>query len=335
MAALFQALALVGGVARAADAESAAVVFAYSRIGEDESPSSSLRIEQFEAHLEELSDEDYTVLPLTDIVAAIRSGKPLPDRAIALTFDDASRSFYQNAWPRLKEAGLPFTLFVATDAIDRESPGHMTWAELRQVAATPGATLGALGASTSSQLSRPLADVRADLDRMDGRFVAMLGQKPTLFAYPQGEYTAALRGLIGERGYAAAFGMQSGVVYTGADRLALPRFIMTESYGSIERFRIAADALPLPVSDVTPEDTLVTVNPPPIGFTVDTAVGDLSRLACFVSGLGRAALERIAEDRVEVRMTTPFPPGRSRINCTLPANEGRWRWFGLQLVVPE
>ncbi|MCW2235583.1 polysaccharide deacetylase family protein [Azospirillum canadense] len=334
---------LVGGPAVAADQSagaapyatpSTAVVFAYDRFGEDQTPSVSIRLDQFEAHLEELKDGDYQVLPLPRILEALRNGTPLPDRAVAITIDEASRSAFREAWPRLKAAGLPFTLFVATDAIDRGSPAHMTWAEVRQLAAA-GVTIGGLGAATQSLVPRSAADIKAELRRMTDRLQAETGQRPTLFAYPQGEVSSAVRTIITEQGFAAAFGQQSGVLYPQADRWLLPRFVMNESFGSVDRFRLAANALPLPVTDLTPDDPFLTVNPPPVGFTVGEGIGDLSRLACFASGQGRTVLERMTEDRVEVRIKDPFPPGRSRVNCTLPTQDGRWRWLGMQFVVPE
>ncbi|WP_448205277.1 polysaccharide deacetylase family protein [Azospirillum sp. sgz302134] len=336
---VFQAWA--GGPAVAAEAPGApmastptAVVFAYDRFGEDQTPSISIRLDQFEAHLDELEDGEYEVLPLPKILEALRSGAPLPDRTVAITIDEASRSAYREAWPRLKAAGLPFTLFVATDAIDRGSPAHMTWAEVRQLTSA-GVTIGGLGASTQSLVNRPAADIRAELKRMADRIQAETGQRPTLFAYPQGEVSSAVRTIVTEQGFTAAFGQQSGVLHANADRWSLPRFVMNESFGSVDRFRLAANALPLPVTDLTPDDPLLTVNPPPLGFTVAEGVGDLSRLACFASGQGRTALERIAEDRVEVRIKDAFAPGRARVNCTLPTADGRWRWLGMQFVVPE
>jgi peptidoglycan/xylan/chitin deacetylase (PgdA/CDA1 family) len=317
------------------DAEApSAVVFAYNRFGEDQTPTSSIRIDQFDAHLEELKNGDYTVLPLPRILEAVRSRTPLPGRTVAITIDDATRSFYRDAWPRLRAAGLPFTLFVAVDAVGRADT-HMTWDELRQVAAAGGATIGALGPTTASLVLKPPADVPGELARARDRLQAELGRRPTLFAYPGGDYSAALRALVAQQGFTAAFGQQSGVVHPDGDVRALPRFVMIESFGSIERFRLAANALPLPVSDLTPDDPVLAVNPPPLGFTVDEGVGDLSRLACFASGQGRTRVEHIAEDRVEVRIADPFPPGRSRVNCTLPGPEGRWRWFGVQFLVPE
>ena len=31
---------------------------------------------------------------------------------------------------------------------------------------------------------------------------------------------------------------------------------------------------------------------------------------------------------MEVLFDGPFPPGRARLNCTAPAEGGRWHWFG-------
>ena len=48
---------------------------------------------------------------------------PFPSAAIGLSVDDAYLSVYPEAWPRLKGAGLPMTLFVATRAVDRKLSG--------------------------------------------------------------------------------------------------------------------------------------------------------------------------------------------------------------------
>ena len=85
---------------------------------------------------------------------------------------------------------------------------------------------------------------------------------------------------------------------------------------------ILASALALPVSDVTPSDPLLgDNNPPTIGFTVAEGVGGLDRLNCFASGQGAATIERLGPRRIEIRLKAPFPPGRSRINCTLPGRD--------------
>ena len=61
---------------------------------------------------------------------------------------------------------------------------------------------------------------------------------------------------------------QSGVAHDSENIFALPRFALNESYGDIDRFKLISRTLALPVSDVTPSDSLLGPNPPLIGFTV-------------------------------------------------------------------
>ncbi len=310
-----------------------AVVFAYGRVGDDRGTGSSIDSDQFEDHLDELKDGDYHILPLPQIVNALRNGTGLPDRTVAITIDDATPSAYREAFPRLQAAGIQFTLFVATDALDRGPPNAMTWDQVREMA-NAGVTIGALTASGLPMAALSSAEIQDDLRRMKERFLAELGAVPTLFAYPHGEYSLAVRQQISQAGFVAAFGQQSGVAYAGADPFALPRFVMNDAFGSLDRFQLAANALPLPVTDVTPVDPVLTRNPPILGFTVPDGIGQLDRLACFASGQGRAAVERLDTNRIEVRIAEPFPAGRARVNCTLPADDDRWRWFGVQFFIP-
>ncbi|WP_420563192.1 polysaccharide deacetylase family protein [Thalassobaculum sp.] len=321
------------GVPSAFAADSA-VLFMYHRFGEAEYPSANIRIDQFEEQLEELRTGGYKVLPLPEILEKMRTGADLPDRTIALTIDDAYASVYAEAWPRLKKAGFPFTLFVATDPIDRASPGYMTWDQIRELQAG-GATIGS---QTASHPHLPDLDddtVKIELDRAASRLADELGQKPTLFAYPYGEYGLRIEKIVAERGYVAAFGQQSGVVHATSDRYGLPRFALNETYGGIDRFRLTANALPLPIRDRVPADLIVTSNnPPPFGFTVAPEIGDPSRIDCYASGQGRTQTE-VLGDRVEVRLSEPFPAGRARVNCTMPGPDGRWHWYGIQFYIPR
>ena len=124
-------LVLVAGHAAAGDE---AVVLMYHRFGDDRHPSTNIRVEQLEAQLDYLSSNGYTVVPLADVVAAIRGGGELPDRALAITVDDAYRSVYSVGYPIFKARGLPFTVFVATDPVDGGQADFMTWDQMREMA---------------------------------------------------------------------------------------------------------------------------------------------------------------------------------------------------------
>lgn len=322
------------GLAAEADAKSA-VVFMYHRFGEQDYPTTSVTIEQFEAHLAEIKSGGFRVAPLPDIVAALKRETPIADRTVGLTIDDAFLSAYDQAWPRLRSGNVPFTLFVATDSVDKGVAGYMSWDQIRELSEW-GATIGS---QSASHLHMPMAtqeQIVSDIAKSMRRFKEELGFVPTLFAYPYGEFSNAVKEAVDRAGFAAAFGQHSGVAYGSMDMFSLPRFALNERFGGIARFRMAGNALPLPVVDLTLKDTLINTNPPSFGFTVSEDLTELSGLACFYSHESEAAeTVRLGPQRIEVRAKSPLPPGRGRINCTAPAADKRWRWYGIPLIVPR
>ncbi|MFQ5958585.1 MAG: polysaccharide deacetylase family protein [Alphaproteobacteria bacterium] len=330
----FAALAAALAAPPVALAGDSAVILMYHRFGEDTIASTNIRLDQFEAHLEELATGGYAVLPVPEILAALRQGRELPDRAVGITIDDAYASVYGEAWPRLAAAGFPFTVFVSTDAIDQRHRGMMTWDQIRELARA-GVAIGHHSAAHAHMAYADPVTSAADIAKASRRFAEELGEVPEIFAYPFGEYSRELREIVIAAGFTAAFGQHSGAAFAGTDPHGLPRFALNEQYGDLDRFRLVANTLPLPAGDVTPSDPLLGPNPPPFGFTVAEEVDHLDRLSCYASGKGVASVERLGTRRIEVRVDAPFPPGRARINCTLPGPEGRWRWFGIQFLVPR
>ncbi len=310
------------------DSAASAVVFMYHRFGEDHLPSTNIRIDQFESHIAELSSGGYHVLPVPEILSALREGRALPKRTVGITIDDGFRSVYTQAFPRLREAGFPFTVFIATDGIDSGNKNLMNWDQVRELAAQ-GITIGAHTASHLHMVDSTAAKNREDIARSNTRFHEELGHTPRLFASPYGESGLAVEAMAEAAGYEAAFGQHSGVVYSGSNFFNLPRFALNEKYGTPERFRRVANVLPLPVTDLLPADMVLNTDLPPVGFTVDEGVPHLDRLACFPSTGPQAMVEHLGRRRIEVRFVEPLPEGRSRLNCTLPGPEERWRWLGM------
>ena len=128
---------------------------------------------------------------------------------------------------------------------------------------------------------------------------------PELFAFPYGEASKELEGMAQDRGFAAAFGQHSGVVHPSLGYFYLPRFALNETFGGIDRFKLAVNALAMPVTDITPADELITPNdpnPPAMGFTlIQPGPKGLDRLACFASHEGRARLENLGNVRIGAR----------------------------------
>ncbi len=316
-------------------AASSAVVFMYHRFGETQYPSTNIRLDQFKAHIKTLLTGGFAVKHLDHITAQLLQDRNLPDKTVGLSIDDAYLSVYRNAWPLLRSANLPFTLFVATDAIDKKLPGYMNWDQIRELYQW-GARIGS---QTASHPHMPLLSpqkMAKELEKSNNRFKAELGFVPSMIAYPYGEYSLAVKRAVQKAGFRIGFGQHSGVIHSQDDFFYLPRFAFNETFGGVERVRLAADALPLRVRDITPSDPFLSAdsNPPAFGFTVTGgAMKKLDQLNCYAPNGRRLRIERLGESRVEIRMAKKFPAGRSRINCTLPEKVGRWRWFGRQFFV--
>lgn len=318
-----------------AETETSVVLVMYHRFGESDYPSTNIRLTQFEAHLAEIKAGGYTVLPVTEIVAALKAGRALPDKTLGITIDDAFASVYREAWPRLKAANIPFTLFAATDPIDTGTNGYMTWDQMREMAADANVTFGHHSASHAHMVEQDRARNSAELDRAEARFQEHLGLQPVLFAYPFGEFSSEIRDMVTARGFSAAFGQQSGALHSGLDFLDLPRFPLNEHFGDIDRFRLITTTRPLPVHDVTPRDPMIVANPPALGFTLDDSLGAAEALSCYAATDPKPDMDRLGGRRVEIRFKQKLPSGRVRVNCTLPADGGRWRWYGMQFYVPR
>jgi peptidoglycan/xylan/chitin deacetylase (PgdA/CDA1 family) len=328
---MLTANALMPGDARAqAGAAETAVVLVYQRFGEDNNPSNSVKLSEFEAHIAELTNGKYNVVPLPEILAAMEKGEKLSNRSVAITIDDSFRSVYEEAWPRLRKAGLPFTIFVPTDPSDLGRPAYMTWDEIRELR-DAGVTIGAHTSSHMLVSESTTEELRADIERSLASFQRELGGRPTIFSWPRGEMSAAAGGMLAQLGFRAAFGYHSGSVKTLADNMRFPRFPMVGTYAREKEFKMRVNTLALPLTDVVPADPMVNGSEPmKFAFTVHPAAGRIRGFNCFHSRQGQLDLKETGVRRYEAEINGSSPRGAWRINCTMPTGGKRFRWWGMQ-----
>lgn len=314
--------------------EDSAIIIMYHRFGDERFPTTNITLEQFDAQLAELKKDKYNIVPLDEIIAAFRNKVKLPPRSIAITIDDAYSSIYENAWPRLRAAKFPFTLFISTAPIKDKVPGYMSWEQIKTLSQSPLVTIGHHGHSHDHLSNMPDEKAAKDIETASEIYQKQLGRIPDIFAYPYGEFTPMLENILKKRGIRAALGQYSSAASSRSDLYALPRFAFNEKYSQMERFRLIVNARALPAHDILPISAVITENPPKIGFTVDHNIRGLSAMSCYPSHLGKAAeIIRLGGNRIEIRFDKPLPSGRSRLNCTLPGPDKRWYWFGLPFFV--
>lgn len=325
-------------------AESNAVILLYHHISDTTPAITSVAPNVFEQHLQYLQAEGFHVIGTQRMLASIDKGEPLPEKSIAIHFDDAYESVYSQAFPLLKALNWPFSIFVATQAIDDQYRGYMTWEQLAEVA-DYGAEIGG-HSLTHSHLVRSLDEettgqwltrVSEEVDRGNHRIEDKLDIEVSLFAYPYGEFNQQLIELLQDRDlYGLA--QHSGAVGTLTNLYAVPRYPMASGHARMGRFELVANSKPLPVTKVEAGE-LVRIAKQDTGFlTLKLAEGDyqIQNLACYSSTGEALALEKNGS---KVRVALPeFRAGRNKVNCTAPSisERGVYYWFSqLWLVKNE
>lgn len=155
---------------------------------------------------------------------------------IAITFDDGYADNLDVAAPILVARGLPFTVFVTADFVMNSRPGFLTPAGLRELAAMPGARIGAHGAThvalsqcDDTKLFEELRSSKHYLEDTTGREV-------TTMAYPYGAANRRVRDAVGAAGYLLAASSYANVNDASRDRLMLGRTEVLEG-DSLRVFR--------------------------------------------------------------------------------------------------
>ncbi|MFY0665395.1 MAG: polysaccharide deacetylase family protein [Natronospirillum sp.] len=316
-------------------------ILMYHHIADDTPPSTSTRVSVFQDHLDYLKD-NHTVVDLLWAMDEIRAGRSLPDNAVAITFDDAYRNNYTTAWPMLKDAGFPFTIFTSTFPVDQGSRIAMTWDMHREMHAA-GVTI--LNHSHGHEyLVRSdnydaawLQEAMDSIRTAQARLEAELGTElRKVFAYPYGEYNDLLQSALRDEGYEMAFGQHSGGVGEFSDMMALPRFAAGGIYANLNTLRPKLRSRPLPVE--FPLIDPVTSDRFPIlrTRTLENADVRWDALQCF-SGGGDPLPTKIESGWLITQTESELRDGRQRYNCTAPSRStnGVFYWLSQQWLINQ
>jgi biofilm PGA synthesis lipoprotein PgaB len=319
-------------------AASHCVILQYHHFSDDTPAITSVTLEQFDDHLDYLKHNNFNVLPLRDVVMALKNKQELPDRCVSLSVDDAYISVYQNAAPRLKKLGWPLTVFVNTEGVDQGVSSYMTWAQMRELS-KQGVTFENHGHGHIHMIRKNPDEsdedwrlrVVNDISTAQRRITSEIGIAPRLFAHPYGEYNPVTLEIINEMGL-TGFGQQSGPAWPGADFAVLPRFPMAANYAGMNSFKVKVDTLPFPVVLAEPADPLVPPGQMRPGLELTLMANAYSRAAvqCYIGGSNNVEIVWSKDRPDQFRVTPGFDlgPGRHRTNCTMPsAQKGRFHWY--------
>lgn len=198
--------------------------------------------EAFKEHLIALKSSGYQVISMKQFVDFMNGTGTVPPGAVVITFDDGYESFYQYAYPILKEQGMTASNFLIVSAVGtktEEGTAFMTWEQIQQMKAdgfgfyshtynshdfVPGADGKPVNSLTNPiflpALNRVETEqeyaqrVKADLVQAEQVLREKLGTQDQLLCLPHGRYDATT----------LAQSRQAGIqyIFTGVDGLNLP-----------------------------------------------------------------------------------------------------------------
>ncbi|NMK47552.1 poly-beta-1,6-N-acetyl-D-glucosamine N-deacetylase PgaB [Achromobacter sp. Bel] len=236
---------------------------------EDDDPDQgflSVRTDRLVDQLAWLRANGYQAVSVDQILAARQGGKPLPDRAVLLSFDDGYRSFYTRVLPILKAYGWPALL--APVGVWMDTPAgqpvdfggspearkrFLNWDEIREIsqsglveiaAHTNASHYGALANPQGN--TEPAAAIRAynaqtrqyeteaEFDARMGRDVAAItekirratGKTPRVWVWPYGAEGGSTLRIAGEHGYQLALTLEDGAGRLGR-LMSTPRLLLS------------------------------------------------------------------------------------------------------------
>ena len=303
----------------------------YHRFDENKYPSTNIRMDIFKKQIEMIKTYDFEFY--NPIKFEEEFNIPKNKKKILLTIDDAFSSFFNNAWPFLKENEIPFILFVSTEAVGNY--GYMSWEEIKEIEKEDFVFLGNHSHSHEYLINYDFVSFKKDIDESIKIFKKNIGYNPIFFSYPFGEYSLEQKNYIDEN-FKFAFGQHSGVIDLNKDRFELPRFPINEEYGALDRFERLIKYLPLQHKSISPEDKFIkkTNNPPIMYIDFFKDQKNLDIISCYSNegdGWDKTKI-KLENRRLNIFFRDKFKERRGRINCSVKDTED-WRWLGIQFSI--
>ena len=308
----------------------------YHRFNESKYPSTNIHMDVFRQQLKIIEEQGIKFIHPKELEINISQKKK--ERKVLFTVDDGLLSFYNNAWPLLKEKQIPFILFINTREVG--SFNYMNWSQIIELHNAENVEIGNHSHSHEYLVDESSDFIKADILKSIKIFEEKLGSNSEFFSYPFGEYSLEFKRIIKDLGFKYAFGQHSGVIDETKDLFELPRFPINEKYGEIKRFKTLMRTLPLKYESISPEDMylLQSKNPPKIKIKFYDDVKNLEAINCFSNEGNKWRNSKIsfAENNVLIiNIAEKFLGERGRLNCSLKETNGFWRWLGVQYVISE
>lgn len=191
--------------------------------------------ETFQRQMQYLSEASFNVISLNAIMDCLHENRPLPSRALAITFDDGYENVYTEAFPVLEKYGFGATGFLITDYCGKHSdwPGNspsferrplLSWSEIEEMR-RHGFDFGAHTATHPDLTRVSIQQAEREITGSKAEIEDRLGVEARCFAYPYGKYNSEVQEIVRTQ-FLGACSTKLGKVRSDCDPHALRRIDM-------------------------------------------------------------------------------------------------------------
>lgn len=212
-----------------------AKVFVYHRFNDSEHQSTNTSLQELKTQFEYFKKHNYEVVALGKILNKLKNGEEIPSNWVALTIDDAYKSFYENGLNLFKEYAYPFTLFVYIEATNSKYNDFMTWDELREAKKYGDVELHSYSHKSLIKLSNQ--EIVEDTKKAIEIFEKNMGYKAKIYSYPFGEYDDRVQSEIKKFDFISILNQNNGSINSKSNIFDINRIALVGNVDIKEKIK--------------------------------------------------------------------------------------------------
>lgn len=146
--------------------------------------------EEFEQRLQAIQQKGLTPITMDQLVTHLRTGLPLPEKPIVLTFDDGYSGHYDYVYPLLKKYHYPALFAIYTAKVGKHlGRSSLTWDQLREMAKDPLITISSHSVNHKVMAGMTPSQLQIETQESKRILETELGVPVRYFTYPEASLT--------------------------------------------------------------------------------------------------------------------------------------------------
>ncbi|OQY10603.1 MAG: hypothetical protein B6I28_00795 [Fusobacteriia bacterium 4572_132] len=284
-------------------------ILAFHRFGDDRYSSSNITLEDLNEIVDYLNENQYKVISLNEIIEKISKKEEISDKIMCITIDDAYKSFFDNGLEVLKRNNFPFTVFINTEAVDKNYTDYMTWKEIKEVS-----KYGEIGSHSYSHPhltkignQKAMDDIQKSIEGIEKK----INKKVKYFAYPYGEYNDEIKWMLKSIGMQGIFNQSLGAISGESDIFDLDRMAISNLSGL--KWKLKIKYLKAHWMNVEREENYIKS----IKVEIDKSI---KKVQVYLSGYGWEKVD-VENGIIEFKINKELRNARNRVIIKTYANE--------------